>query len=156
MDSIDPTSSSSQVRRIAPLGETQASRPSADYSSHFSSEIQASISAEPSKTADPSLSHLQEEIKSTMIPLLIDIFSLKEAAQQAKSPPTRLSPPPQMSAEEVREKLSLLKKDLETASLWIQTCLTQVKKAQDQSEEAPAATSTLEKRPSWFKRAIGG
>lgn len=155
MDSIDPTSSS-QVRRVAPLGETQASRSSADYSAHFASEIQVSACPEPAKTSDPSLSHLQEQIKSAMIPLLIDIFSLKEAAQQANSPPTRLSLPPQMSAQEVKEKLSSLEKDLETASLWIQTCLTQVKKAQDQSEALPAAATMLEKRPSWLKRAIGG
>jgi len=154
-NSIDPTSSS-QVRPVTAFEETGAARPIAGYSSQLSSAIQDSTSIGSCGASEPTLSQLEQQIKSVMIPLLMDIFALKEEAQQSKSPPTRLSIPPRRSEQEVRDRLTGLEKDLERAALWIQTCLTQVKKTRDEGNNSkPVAPNTLGKSPvSWLKRFL--
>lgn len=155
-NSIDPTSS--PVRSPAAFEEAAAVR-RVTYSSQLSSAIQDSVSVGPCGASEPTLSKLEEQIKGVMIPLLMDIFALKEEAEQSKNPPTRLSLSPKRSEQELKERLAGLEKDLERASLWIQTCLTQVKKTRDEGRppiaSKQATQSTLGSSPaSWFKRLL--
>ena len=78
---------------------------------------------------DANLANLREAIKNAMIPLLIKVFELKLAAQQAKNPPSRLQKPPKESLDNIQEQLSLLLKDLDLLHMWCESSQKQVAKA---------------------------
>lgn len=78
---------------------------------------------------DPNLANLREAIKNAMIPLLIKVFELKLAAQQAKTPPTRLQKAPKESLEDIQQQLSPLLKDLHLLQMWCESSQKQVSKA---------------------------
>ena len=85
--------------------------------------------------SDLNIGQLREGIKNAMIPLLIKVFELKLAAQQAKTPPSRLQKQPEESLDKIREQLELLAKDLNLLHLWCESAQKQVSKAQGEIEE---------------------
>ena len=87
--------------------------------------------------SDPSLKDLREQIKKTMIPLLIRIFELKLAAQQAARPPSRLHKKLQQSPKEIRNTLQDLQEDLHHLNLWTVSAQKQIEKALNEAEEKP-------------------
>lgn len=91
----------------------------------------------PSETgaSDPNLSQLRGQIKKVMIPLLIKIFELKLAAQQAKTPPSRLQKKIHESPEEILNQLDALDKDLKLLHLWCLSCQKQIDKAKSEAED---------------------
>lgn len=76
---------------------------------------------------DPSLSDLRNQIKNTMMPLLITVFELKNGSQML--PPSRLYNRAEVPLDEIREQLENLGKDLNLLSLWVQGAQRQVEKA---------------------------
>jgi hypothetical protein len=88
-----------------------------------------------------------------MIPLLIRVFELKLAAQQANTPPSRLQKASEESLEKIREQLSLLSKNLDLLRLWCESSQKQVLKALSEAEEMQkgglrqTATSVQEVNP---------
>ena len=84
---------------------------------------------------DANLSQLREQVKKVMIPLLIKIFELKLAAQQAKSPSSRLNKQSQESPKEIREQLLNLEEDIKLLHLWCQSCQKQIEKALNETEK---------------------
>ncbi len=93
---------------------------------------------------DPDLSHLRERIKKIMIPNLIRVFELKFAAQQAGMPPSRLlgNRPDATKIDEILNKLSCLKNDLELLRVWGDSCLKQVERAVDEVSDIKVKIST--------------
>jgi TolA-binding protein len=88
-----------------------------------------------SKESDLSFSGLKEHVKKVMIPLLIKIFELKLAAQQAKTPPSRLQKKSDQPPEAIQEQLLKLSEDLKSLQLWCQSCQNQIQKALCETEE---------------------
>jgi hypothetical protein len=93
---------------------------------------------------DANLGNLRETIKNAMIPLLIKVFELKLAAQQAKTPPSRLQKPPKESLDEIQQQLGFLLKDLDLLHMWCESSQKQVVKAMKEidamlHEPAPAS-----------------
>lgn len=86
-----------------------------------------------SSISDVHLSELKNQIKKVMIPLLIKIFELKLAAQQANTP-SRLYKKSSESPEEIRSKLQKLDADLQLLYLWVISCKKQIEKALDETE----------------------
>lgn len=86
-------------------------------------------------SADANLGQLREQIKKVMIPLLIRIFELKLAAQQAKSPSSRLNKPSQETSKEIREQLLNLEEDIKLLHLWCQSCQKQIEKAISETDK---------------------
>ncbi len=87
---------------------------------------------------DPALSHLREEIKQVMLPLLIRIFELKAAAAQATASPSRLIQAKQEPIDQIAEKLQQLLKDLHLLGLFCQSAAVQATKALDEiNKETP-------------------
>lgn len=85
---------------------------------------------------DSGLGQLREQIKSTMIPLLIKVFHLKLEAQQASSPPSRLqSKPTTLKTEEIVSQLEKLDEDLKLLQLWCQSCRNQVQKVLSEAQD---------------------
>lgn len=84
--------------------------------------------------SDADLSQLRDQIKKIMIPLLIRVFELKLAAQQASAPPSRITGqrPDRDKLQEIEAELSSLKDDLKLLRLWVTSCENQVQKALDQ------------------------
>ncbi len=80
-------------------------------------------------TSDPNLSQLRGQIKKVMIPLLIKIFELKLAAQQAKMPPSRLQKKQEESSEEILSQFKSLQEDLSLLQVWCASCQKQLEKA---------------------------
>lgn len=75
--------------------------------------------------AQPALNELREKIKEAMIPLLIQIFHLRQNSAEALS----LDDNPAERESEAIKKLVALKRDLTHLSLWCTSCLSQVEKA---------------------------
>ena len=146
--SIDPASSPLPPQRVTPFAEIAAARPQADYTSQISS---AAASAPPK---DPNLSHLQEQIKTAMMRVLVDVFGHVDEAQQAMSPPTRLQMQTELSARDAREKLVRLQEDLQMVEQWNTACLTQVKKALQEIDQL--ISSSDQDKSSWVTRLFGG
>ncbi len=94
---------------------------------------------------DPALNQLREEIKKVMLPLLIRVFELKQAA--AHQLPSRLHKPVEVSPEEIREELSVLQEDLHRLSLWCRSSQNQINKALREIDppEDPAPPAAEEK-----------
>ncbi len=90
---------------------------------------------------DPHLSQLKAQIKKVMIPLLIKIFELKLAAQQANAPPSRLNKKEEISQDDVRSQLNTLAEDIHLLHLWCISCQKQIEKALGDIE-------TVEEKPS--------
>lgn len=88
-----------------------------------------------SGAADPNLSQLRGQIKKVMIPLLIKIFELKLAAQQAKTPPSRLQKKIHEAPEEILNQLDAIDKDIKLLHLWCVSCQKQIEKAKTEAEE---------------------
>ncbi len=106
--------------------------------------LQTSVAGQMSKAgaphafSDADLSQLREQIKKIMIPKLIRVFELKLAAQQAVTPPSRLTGhrPDSGKLFEIQEELTKLGEDLKLLHLWVESCQNQVKRAIDQVETA--------------------
>lgn len=89
---------------------------------------------------DAALNQLREEIKKVMLPLLIRVFELKQAATQQL--PSRLQKTVEVSQEEIRAELTVLQEDLHRLSLWCRSSQNQINKALreiDPPEEQPPA-----------------
>ena len=69
----------------------------------------------------PPLSNLRQKIKEAMIPLLIQIFHLRQAHVEKMAAAQQET--------NIVKKLYALKKDLNHLSLWCSSCLTQIDKA---------------------------
>ena len=82
-----------------------------------------------------SLSGLKEHVKKVMIPLLIKIFELKLAAQQAKTPPSRLQTKINEPPEDIKDQLLKLAEDLKLLQLWCQSCQNQIQKTLNETDE---------------------
>ena len=87
-------------------------------------------------SSEPNLNQLRGQIKKVMIPLLIKIFELKLAAQQAKTPPSRLQKKIHESPEEILNQLDQVESDLKLLHLWCISCQKQIEKARNEAEEA--------------------
>ncbi|MBS3903395.1 MAG: hypothetical protein KGZ30_03435 [Anaplasmataceae bacterium] len=106
--------------------------------------LQVSVASQTAKAGPPrafsdaDLSQLREQIKRIMIPKLIRVFELKLAAQQAVTPPSRLTShrPDSGKLLEIQEELSKLSEDLKLLRLWVDSCQNQVSKAMDQVQTA--------------------
>ena len=83
--------------------------------------------------AQPGLHELRKKIKEAMIPLLIQIFHLKQAKEEK----------PQ--EKEILVKLNTLKEDLHHLSLWCTSCLNQIDKALAPNETRQRACSVSKK-----------
>ncbi len=88
-----------------------------------------------SDLSDPLLRELRGTINKTMIPLLIKIFELKLAMQQAHHPPSRLHKKAQQTPEEIAAELISLRKDLRLLSLWVEGADKQIERALSTAEE---------------------
>lgn len=152
--SIDP-SSAGQARSISSMEGAAVRQKFREHASQLSA-IEDSLMQAAGAVSEPGLSQLQEQIKSVMIPLLMEIFSLKEAAQECNSPPTRLSISPTMSRQEVEGRLEKLKEDLLSIQRWTQHCVTRVQQVLSETQEqqiiSPVSTKSVF---SWFKRVLG-
>lgn len=99
---------------------------------------------------DSALSQLREKIKEVMLPLLIRVFELKQAA--AHQLPSRLQKTVDVSHEEIRSELMVLQEDLHRLSLWCSSSQNQIKKALreiDPPETPPAPTPAAPKPSEW-------
>jgi hypothetical protein len=84
---------------------------------------------------DPGLRQLRDQVKKIMIPLLIKIFELKLAAQQAKTPPSRLHKQIGEPPEKIRKQLDHLDNHLKQLQLWCHSCQSQISKALNEMDE---------------------
>jgi hypothetical protein len=134
--SVDPVSPSAR-RPVPPFTESSDGAAALNFAPHLSSSVKESDTPQPAEPSVPesNLRNFQDQLKNAMIPLLIDIFALKEAAIQARNPPTRLQNQPELSAQTVEHRLLELEKSLQMAELWNQTCLTQIRKALEEVRE---------------------
>ncbi len=131
--SVDPVSLAS----ASPYAESCGNAAEPKIPPHLSSSVKESdtLKSNESPVPESNLRHFQEQLKNAMIPLLIDIFALREAAIQARNPPTRLQKQPELSAQAVEDRLLELERSLEMAELWNQTCLIQIRKAIEEVRE---------------------
>lgn len=90
---------------------------------------------------DPKLSQLRGKIKKVMIPLLIRIFELKLAAQQANTPPSRLQKKQDESVEDILSQLKNLEEELKLLQLWCHSCQKQVERALGEIMPSPTSNS---------------
>jgi hypothetical protein len=88
----------------------------------------------------PGLRDLKEKIKEVMIPLLVEIFEAKLAAQQANMLPSRLHKPSSKSKEQIQEELQALLEQVKQLTLWVHGCELQILKALDETKDAPKPT----------------
>jgi hypothetical protein len=84
--------------------------------------------------SDADFKELREQIKRIMIPKLIRVFELKLAAQQAATPPSRITGlrPDANKLLEIRTELDKLSEDLKLLHLWCESCQKQVAKASEE------------------------
>ena len=84
--------------------------------------------------SDADFKELREQIKRIMIPKLIRVFELKLAAQQAATPPSRITGlrPDANKLLEIRTELDKLHEDLKLLYLWCESCQKQVAKANEE------------------------
>lgn len=87
------------------------------------------------RTVTENLNQLRDQIKNAMVPLLIRIFEMKLAAQQAQTPPSRLEKKAPFTVEEIRGQLLQLQSDLEQLHLWVQGAEKQIERALKECEE---------------------
>jgi TolA-binding protein len=107
--------------------------PNSDSSTPPPSYSPSDTPATPS--SEPNLHQLRGQIKKVMIPLLIKIFELKLAAQQAKTPPSRLQKKIHESPEEIQNQLDQIESDIKLLHLWCISCQKQIEKARKEAEE---------------------
>jgi hypothetical protein len=127
-NSIDPIVPA-QTRAITSFSEVTNEQVQTQplYTDHLKSTVQESQIA---SSEEPGAgSALQEQIKEVMIPLLLKIFSLKQEAELAQNPPTRLHNAPTHSVELIRDELTQIATDLKMGEKWVRTCLSQVERA---------------------------
>ncbi len=88
--------------------------------------------------SDGDFKELREQIKRIMIPKMIRVFELKLAAQQAATPPSRITGlrPDGEKLLEIRAELEKLSEDLKLLRLWCESCQKQVAKASDEVVES--------------------
>ncbi len=93
-----------------------------------------SPNSSPHAFSDGDFKELREQIKRIMIPKLIRVFELKLAAQQAATPPSRLTGlrPDANKLLEIRLELDKLGEDLKLLHLWCESCQKQVAKASEE------------------------
>lgn len=72
-----------------------------------------------------------------MVPLLISIFEMKLAAQQARTPPSRLEKQAPHSIEEIQNRLLQLQADLKLLNLWAESAEKQIERALRECEQNP-------------------
>lgn len=103
-----------------------------------SSSIPENPQSDPSDDSfDPGLTQLRDQVKKVMIPLLIKTFELKLAAQQLKSPPSRLQKQIGEPPEKIRKQLDKLGDNLKQLQLWCHSCQNQISKALNEIDEDP-------------------
>ncbi len=73
------------------------------------------------------LSELRQKIKEVMLPLLIQIFHLRNAKQDQI--PSRLTLEPDGKGEEATQQLLLLQQEITQLSHWCTSCLAQIERA---------------------------
>lgn len=100
------------------------------------------MSSEELPVSNHNLRELRQQIKNAMIPLLLRTFELKLAAQQAKTPPSRLQRKREESPEKICEELLQLAADLKVLLLWCQNCQKQIDKVLKEVQE-PQEPSAL-------------
>lgn len=103
------------------------------------------LSSEP--LIDPGLSLLKDQIKNTMIPLLIKVFQLRLEIQQTQTPPSRLEPTRTKAVlPDLIKQLELLDEDLKLLQIWNQSCRTQIEKVllEAKNEAPPSLHSSIQ------------
>lgn len=78
--------------------------------------------------ADPSLALLKDQIKNTMIPLLIRTFQMSNQMQETQIH-SRLSTSEEVDCNHLISQLDLLDEDLKSLGIWSQNCRIQIEKA---------------------------
>jgi hypothetical protein len=153
--------SASPIRApVATYHEEALSHATSSQTATLSSVTECASAETEELSSDPELRELQDDIKKVMVRTLVSVFSLEEVALQSSSPPTRLQRAPELSLQEARDKLLLLRKHLELCN---QTCCTRIQKAVEKIDAAGkgnAPTSeTSEKRSlfsvHWFRKLLG-
>lgn len=112
--------------------------------------------------AEPKLGYLRAQIKKVMIPLLIKIFELKLAGQQAQMPPSRLQNHKGESADQILAELRSLEEELKVLQLWCLSCQKQVEKALEEVSPkgaaphytTPAKTSAEQTSTNWLSKFL--
>lgn len=130
---VDPTAPFS-IRPAAPpyCEPVDTALPLAPSFSPFSSSVEKSQLPQEEAPA----TSLHEQLNLQMVPRLIKIFKLREALQEARSPPTRLQNESGISIQAVKDELLEIEKDLHVAKSWIETCLTQARRALEEVRES--------------------
>lgn len=111
------------------------------------------VDKRPAQHADPNLGQLRAQIKKVMIPMLIKIFELKLAAQQASTPPSRLQKQQSESVTEILAQLSSLEEELKLLQLWCLSCQKQVERAlgelapKEETAQPPSAPPRFTQTP---------
>lgn len=109
--------------------------------------------------SDSALNTLRDQIKKTMIPLLIKIFQLRLDLNQSISLPSRLQPKSTESPESILAQLRSLDEDLKLLVLWCESSRNQIAKALNLSEEEALSivkasmTSSLDASSDPFNKA---
>jgi hypothetical protein len=88
----------------------------------------------------PGLRDLRQKVKEVMIPLLVEVFEAKLAAQGSNAPISRLQPPSLKSREQICKELEAIHQDIKLLLLWGQSCEKQVLKALEELNEKPKTT----------------
>ncbi len=157
-DGLDTTA---PIRAPVAAFQEGAERTSSSLQTAALSSVTECASAETEElSSDPELRELQDDIKKVMVRTLVSVFSLEEVALQSSNPPTRLQRTPEVSLQEARDKLLLLRKHLELCN---QTCCTRIQKAVEKIDAAgkgsAPASDTSEKRSlfsiHWFRKLLG-
>lgn len=92
--------------------------------------------------SDSALNTLRDQIKKTMIPLLIKVFQLKLELNQSISLPSRLQPKSTEPPEAILAQLQSLDEDLKLLMLWCESSRHQIAKALTVSEEETSPIKT--------------
>jgi hypothetical protein len=115
---------------------------SSDISPLFSKESINSLKdpLEPKKIIATSVSHtLREEFKRTFLPLLIEVFELRQTIQNFKNPsnfPPFASKKPLSSPKEILKRLEALQNEIEETKRWCEGVVLQISKGVDEAREA--------------------
>ena len=95
--------------------------------------------------SQPALNDLRHKIKEAMIPLLIQIFHLRQAHTEGLTF-SQPRDPSALQESETLKKIYALKKDLNQLSLWCSSCLSQIEKALSPPQsQRPKQCSTSKK-----------
>ena len=82
------------------------------------------------------LNNLREQFKQTFLPLLIDVFELRQMIKLHKSPTLAQIEKPTQSPQEIIDRLSELQADMEESQRWMQGVISQISKGIEDAKEA--------------------